>query len=111
MRVHIMKCVRCGYCCYQYDVIIIKPEFCVPEFKMSEVKEFMVMHKKSGEKCPHLYFDGDIAVCKLHNFKWYKQTPCYTHNTEINNHLDCLLGTKVMNLGGFLQWKERIINA
>lgn len=47
-----MKCVRCGYCCYQYDVIIIKPEFCVPEFKMSEVKEFMVMHKNLAKNVP-----------------------------------------------------------
>jgi hypothetical protein len=66
-----MKCIRCGYCCIHYDVII------VADPKLG-IQEDNIHHKPSGVKCPHL--TGDVPgeyTCAVHNEPWYKETPCY----------------------------------
>lgn len=65
-----MKCLRCGYCCIEYMVMIVdKPELGLVE---SNVK-----FKPSGVRCPHLQGDkpGEHS-CAIHDQPWYNQTPC-----------------------------------
>jgi len=75
-----MICLRCGYCCIAYDVIIISPEFVQPKinFDNPEISHKLI-HKKCGEICPHLRWEENKAVCSIHHYEWYKDTPCFRH--------------------------------
>lgn len=89
-----MKCIRCGYCCFAFDVIIVKPENIDdfdPDGDESEMSK--LMHKKGDTICPHLKLDdGDIATCKVHDKPWYKTTPCYYHTVIGNLEDACRVG-------------------
>jgi len=90
-----MKCLRCGYCCIHLDVIIVKPE-CVDLPDLNS--EVSLMHKESGKECPHLSWEGDIAICGVYDKDWYERTPCVSH-TQIEASIDnpCRLGEYFRN--------------
>lgn len=81
-----MICLRCGYCCINYDVIIVdKPELGI---KTSNLK-----HKPSGIKCQHLI--GDIPgqySCAIHDQPWYEETPCFQHGQIETGNTECRMG-------------------
>jgi len=87
-----MKCLRSGYCCIQYDVIIlINPD--------KGANDENVIHKKSGEKCPHLIGKGpgDYS-CAIHDHPEYLFTPCYQFGQVEQKVTDvCRLGEHVLN--------------
>lgn len=62
------------------DVIIIRPEFVKEKMNVNKFPVKAFMHKPGGEACPHLKFVDDMAVCSIHHYKWYKQTPCFRHD-------------------------------
>jgi len=35
-----------------------------------------IILKGSGETCPHLVFQEDLAVCTIHHMPCYQGTPC-----------------------------------
>ena len=85
-----MKCFRCGYCCISLDVIIVN----APELGIVEDN---LIHKASGIKCPHL--KGEIPgeyKCLIHTYNFYKETPCFTHNTDVIGK-ECRLGKHIIN--------------
>ena len=88
-----MICLRCGYCCYAYDVIIIKLGIEKPTFRKEE--EFQ--HKKSDEFCPHLSFNGIEASCDIHDKKWFKKTPCHSHSQIGKIDDDCRIGRYILD--------------
>jgi len=92
-----MKCLRCGHCCIHYDVIIVKPEHVDLPNLNSQVP---LMHKESGKECPHLSWDGDTAICGVHDKTWYKKTPCFNH-VQIERSIDnpCRLGEYIRKQG------------
>ena len=105
-----MICLRCGYCCVALDVIIVKPEFAKPDLSIDDLTDDMVMHKPRGQQCHHLSFtDEGKASCAIHEYPWYKHTPCYAH-TQVERSPDtkCRMGLylnsntdiKVRLLGG-----------
>ena len=68
-----MVCLKCGYCCTEYAVVIVKDP------KKGPTKDNLIVHKGDGP-CPHL--GGDCAgeyYCKVHNEPWYKGTPCFDY--------------------------------
>lgn len=68
-----MKCLRCGYCCIMYDVMIIdNPELGIVEGN--------IIHKSTGQYCKHLVGTkiGEYA-CAIHDHPEYKNTPCYDY--------------------------------
>ena len=82
-----MKCLRCGYCCIQYEVNIVdNPELGVIESNLKA--------KYTGERCQHLR--GDVPgkySCAVHNYSWYKQTPCYQFGqVELSENDPCRIG-------------------
>ena len=88
-----MKCVRCGYCCISSAVIIIDPEF---KDSFEKIDDFIDEHftfKESGVVCPHLIMDDIITTCSIHDKKYYKDTPCYSHS-QIESNVDdkCRMG-------------------
>lgn len=88
-----MKCLHCGYCCIMLDVIIIKPEY-IDESVDFENQDIYI-HKPYNVKCPHLFEKDNKYYCKIHEYDWYKETPCYSH-TQIEQ------GNKVCRMGKYL---------
>ena len=82
-----MKCLRCGYCCIMYDVIIIDPESITEniDFEKDDVK---LLHKPCQSPCPHLKWEKDKAVCSIHHYEWFEQTPCHSYG-QIESSEDC----------------------
>ena len=68
-----MECLRCGYCCINFDVMI------VDDPNLGITKENTI-YKPAGIKCKHL--DGDKAgeySCLVYNREWYNRTPCFDY--------------------------------
>ncbi len=81
-----MICLRCGYCCKAYMVVIVDdPEKGIVEdnFKAQD----------GGTSCQHLKGDkpGEFS-CKLHDYPWYKETPCFQHGQVEQGNTNCRLG-------------------
>ena len=80
-----MACLRCGYCCFRYCVVIVDD----PDKGFCE--ENLTLHTgTSGTPCKHLVGNspGEFS-CALHDKPFYKDTPCYQHNLDVSR---CLLG-------------------
>jgi hypothetical protein len=90
--VGLMVCLRCGYCCFGYDVIIVDPKVITKTFKLHSDLSEELIHKPCNQFCPHQTWDKDTSICKLHQFKWYKQTPCFQHSQLEAKNTNCRLG-------------------
>ena len=89
-----MICLRCGYCCISYDVIVIKVD-CIDQ-KSDDWNEDSCFFKESGVMCPHLRFNGDKAICNVHSKSWFKLTPCYAYGQIEGSKLsECRVGMAV----------------
>lgn len=86
-----MKCLRSGYCCIHYDVVIIDD----PEKGLAEDN---LIHKPSGIVCQHLKGDNQGSYsCSLHDYPWYKETPCFSHGQiEESPENNCRLGEYIL---------------
>lgn len=71
-----MICLRCGCCCIYLDVAIPNPDAIKPDGTLDESHPSPMVFKKAGERCPHLLFSGEIAVCRIHDMPCYKESPC-----------------------------------
>ena len=92
-----MICINCGYCCIMYDVIIVKPEFAKPDLVIDDNNFNNVLtYKPNNTSCPHLERKNSKYFCKIHNFDWYKETPCFRH-TQIEKSKDtvCRMGNRI----------------
>ncbi len=81
-----MKCLRCGYCCINYDVIIIDDG----KLPLSETN---IKHKPSGVACQHLIGTkpGEYS-CAIHDHPDYNQTPCFDFTQVERQDSDCRMG-------------------
>jgi Fe-S-cluster containining protein len=85
----IMICLRCGYCCIKYDVVIVED----PD---KGICEGNLVHKETGVRCPHLRGDveGNMS-CAVHDREWYSETPCYSHGQIEKSPKDqCRIGAR-----------------
>ena len=83
-----MICLRCGYCCKSMTVVI------VDDPKRRIVEDNLIFHDGGGIPCKHLKGDkiGKYS-CKIHNEKWYKKTPCFSHGQiESDVNQNCRMG-------------------
>lgn len=81
-----MICLRCGYCCNKYDVIIVDdPDKGPVEGNLKE--------KPSGQRCQHLRGDkpGEYS-CAIHDRPWYKDTPCFAFTQIERGNTPCRMG-------------------
>ena len=86
-----MKCVRCGYCCVAYDVILPDGSY-----------------KENGRQCKYLTWDGDKACCSIHGqttecggyrHRW-SETPCGQHGQIERKKTDlCRIGVHLRERG------------
>ena len=86
-----MKCLRCGYCCKNYFVAIVND----PELGIRE--DNIEMHEGQGNACKHLKGEkvGEYS-CSIHDKKWYKETPCFSHGQYERKDSNCRLGEHLL---------------
>lgn len=87
-----MRCVRCGYCCHHYPVVIISD----PE--KGFVEGNFEVHKGNGEPCKYLKGGkpGEYE-CTVHTRPWYEDTPCARHATIFGDKIACQLGEHILS--------------
>lgn len=61
-----MECIKCGYCCTCYDVI-------VPVDPDEGIVEGNLTHKPAGLRC---HFNKAGGECSVHDRPWYKNLSC-----------------------------------
>ena len=89
-----MRCLRCGYCCIEYDVMIVDN----PELGPIDGN---IIHKPSGQRCQHLIGNkaGEYS-CAIHDKEWYNKTPCYDFGQIENSVNDpCRMGQYILSKG------------
>lgn len=87
-----MRCLRCGYCCIKYMVVIVDD----PDKGMVEGN---LIAKETDEWCKHLVGNkpGEYS-CAVHNEPWYKQTPCYQYGQiELSVEDPCRTGKYMLD--------------
>lgn len=84
-----MKCLRCGYCCLNSFVVVVKD----PKLGIVD-NNFIVL---SNERCPHLRGDkpGQYS-CDIHDEPWYPETPCASHTQIEREDTNCRLGEHLL---------------
>ena len=89
-----MICLRCGYCCRAYTVVIVDD----PEKGI--VEDNLILHDGDGTPCKHLRGDkpGEYS-CALHDYPWYKKTPCFQHGQIERSNTNCRIGEYMLKQG------------
>jgi len=86
-----MKCLRCGYCCTKYAVIIVDD----PE--KGPVEDNLKPHLGDGP-CQHLEGEKPGKYhCRIHHYPWYKETPCFEHTQIGKDDEPCRIGQWVLS--------------
>lgn len=88
-----MRCLRCGYCCINYCVMVVK------DASKELIAENMEFHAGNGRPCRHLRGPGPgDYTCAIHDKPWYKETPCFAFTqVEDNPDTPCRIGVYVLN--------------
>jgi len=86
-----MKCLRCGYCCKTYSVVIVDD----PE---KGIQQDNLKARMGDESCQHLEGDkpGEYS-CAIHDYPWYEETPCFQHGQIEQEDSDCRLGRYILD--------------
>jgi Fe-S-cluster containining protein len=93
-----MICLRCGYCCIQYDVIIVDdPDIGLVDDPDIAPEESNMKHKPNGVRCQHLVGEPGECSCAIHDRPWYNETPCWRFG-QIESSVDteCRMGVHVL---------------
>ena len=97
-----MICLRCGFCCVRYAVIIVAPGKFDPDMTVAEIEakygpEAFVA-KDSDTPCPHLRAEQEKASCAVRECKFYDETPCFQF-CQIESTLasECRIGRAVLD--------------
>jgi Fe-S-cluster containining protein len=88
----IMICQRCGFCCNHLDVMIINPRSIRSDGTIDSEDRNSLISKPEGEKCPHLAYSGEVAVCTIHDLPCYRGTPCDLFDQFGPEDGPCILG-------------------
>lgn len=87
-----MICLRSGYCCINYDVMIV-------DDPVKGLVENNVVHKKTGDRCKHLMGNKPGShSCAVHDEPWYKDTPCAAFTQIECGNQQCRLGEHIIRL-------------
>ena len=110
-----MICLNCGYCCMMLDVIIISPK-AIDTLNITSLSEIpydefekLTEHKETGIACPHLTYENDKYLCRIHDKPWFKETPCHRHVQIEDSNSNCRTGNYINSDGNFLKIKLKQI--
>lgn len=94
-----MRCLRCGYCCIKYCVVVVKPEYIDEDLNFEDLSiREKLMFKDSDIWCPHLEELNKFTFsCKVHDKPWFNKTPCFDFSQIEQSESNCRLGTYVSN--------------
>ena len=56
--------------------MIVNPKSIKPDGTIDHEDPDSMIFKPKGQKCPHLAYVGDKAVCTIHELPCYHKTPC-----------------------------------
>jgi hypothetical protein len=89
-----MICLRCGQCCIDTAVVLVKPEFVSENYDSKNPPKGTIFIKDTIDPCPYLSWESETKTkCNIHHYKWYKYTPCYRHHQrDAKNSTLCKLG-------------------
>jgi hypothetical protein len=96
-----MICVKCGYCCKNLSAVVVND----PDKGISA--DNLIFHEGNGNPCKHLI--GEIPgeyKCGIHSMPWYEETPCFSHNSELFNDQECMLGLHIIKSYKDIMHKE-----
>ena len=86
-----MICLRCGYCCQNYCVVIVDD----PEKGLAEDN---LKFREGKERCQHLRGDEPGKfLCAVHCEEWYEETPCFSHTQIESDNTNCRMGEYILN--------------
>jgi len=93
-----MKCLRCGYCCKQYTVVIIIDP--ARGIALNNARLLNGSIEGPRHACPHLIgSEAGRYACALHDQPWYGETPCSDFGqVEENEDMPCRMGEHMMSL-------------
>jgi len=82
-----MICLRCGYCCHNYVVVIVDD----PEKGLQEAN--LIIHGMECKPCKHLLGNkpGEYS-CAVHDKPWYPETPCFAFTQVEHGNTECRIG-------------------
>lgn len=94
-----MKCLRCGHCCINYEVMIVNDP-------TKGVCPDNIIYKPSGTPCQHLKGDkpGEY-FCGIHDYSWYEETPCFQFSQIEKEDSNCRMGEHLLSQN----LKEKVI--
>lgn len=86
-----MICLRCGYCCKNYMVVIVDdPE---KEDSLLFQEENLIALEGNGTPCKHLRDDKPGSYwCDIHHYPWFKDTPCGQYDQIGKENAPCRIG-------------------
>lgn len=86
-----MICLRCGYCCKEYLVVVIDD----PE--KGFVEGNFIGKEGTGEPCKHLIGNapGNYS-CAVHDRDWYFKTPCAAYTQVESKNSPCRMGEYIL---------------
>jgi hypothetical protein len=66
----------------------------------------VICHEGNGTPCKHLKGDkpGEYS-CALHDMKWYKKTPCFSHGQIERGNTNCRMGEYVLGISKLVKKK------
>jgi hypothetical protein len=96
-----VKCLRCGRCCTQLDVMIINPKLIRTDGTVDSSDAESMIKKPAGIRCPHLLYRDEVAVCTIHNQPFYRGTPCDRFEQFGPDDGICVMGNYLKNIMEF----------
>jgi hypothetical protein len=88
-----MKCLRCGRCCICLNIFVVDPQSILLDSSLETKDPHSMIFKPGGRPCPHLKFQGDLAVCNIHELQCYEGTPCQQFEQLGMENDPCMMGS------------------
>jgi hypothetical protein len=88
-----MICLRCGYCCTHLDVVIVNPRSIRPDGTVDPEDREAIAFKPAGQRCPHIVYRDEKAICTIHHLSYYRGTPCDQFEQFGPMDAVCMLGS------------------
>jgi hypothetical protein len=81
-----MICLRCGYCCKKYFVAIVNDP-------SKGITDKNIIIQTGDNRCKHLVgTEVGKYSCAIHDYTWYKETPCYQFDQVGKIDAPCRIG-------------------
>jgi len=91
-----MICLNCGVCCF-YLVVVVKPEVVDKIKSLDDVKHDDLIALDGSTKCPHFEYNNGKSFCKIHDYPWFKDTPCGKYAQIGDDNAFCRTGEYLKN--------------